>query len=297
MSLAAGARGVLGTGLVLAAGRGASVGAGAAGPAGAGVTRDGFGASAAAGVSGGRAVAGAGFPSGGPGGLRCRLGDGGAGGGRSFEVASLAGAAGDCDWRPAGRWPTRAGWSSRVSGTVSGFAAWSHGPPGGATGWVAAVAPVLVAGVGRADGSRGDRTLASSAGCAVGSAASGTVACADGAFRSTAALDSGSTAGCALGSALGGAFGSTTGFASAATWGFGGAGGCTFARGGGLEAAGLIGGAVAAEVVWGAAGAPDAPVPGRGWPASAAGGCDAEEEVGCPAGAGRPGGRASGGWG
>jgi hypothetical protein len=223
--------------MMLAAGRGASIGTGAAGPAGTGVTRDGFGASAAARVSGGRAEAGAGFR---PGGRRCRLGGGGVGVGRSFEDGSLADAAGGCTWRSAGRLPSRAGWSGRVSDTVPDFAAASPGPPGGAAGW--AVAPVLVAGVGRSDGSRGDRALASAASC-----------------------------------------------------GFGIGGGCSFAGAGGLEAAGLIGGAVAAEVVWGAAGAPDALVPGRGWPASAAGGCDAEEEMGCPAGAGRPGGRASGG--
>src|SRR5512132_1182128 len=120
MSLAAGALGVLGAGLVLAVGRGASVGAGAAGPVGAGVTRDGLSASAAAGVSGDCAEAGAGFRSGG---LRCRLGGGGAGVGRSFEDGSSVGAAGGCDWRPAGRLPTRAGWSGRVSDTVSGLAA------------------------------------------------------------------------------------------------------------------------------------------------------------------------------
>src|SRR5215211_2575632 len=123
MSLAAGALEVLGAGLVLAVGRGASVGAGAAGPVGAGVASDGFGASAAAGGSRDRAEAGAGFRSGGPGGLRCRLGGGGAGVGRSFEDGSLAGAAGGGDWRPAGRLPTRAGWSGRASDTVSGFAA------------------------------------------------------------------------------------------------------------------------------------------------------------------------------
>src|SRR5512132_1948931 len=78
---------------MLAAGRIASIGTGAAGPAGTGVTRDGFGASAAAGVSGGRAEAGAGFR---PGGWRCRLGGGGAGVGRSFEDGSLAGAGGGC---------------------------------------------------------------------------------------------------------------------------------------------------------------------------------------------------------
>jgi hypothetical protein len=213
---------------MLAASRGASIGTGAAGPAGTGVTRDGFGASAAARVSGGRAEAGAGFR---PRGWRCRLGGGGTEVGRSFEDGSLGGAAGGCTWRSAGRLPSRAGWSGRVSDTVSDFAAASPGPPGGAAGW--AVAPVSVAGVGRSDGSRGDRALASAASC-----------------------------------------------------GFGIGGGCTFAGAGGLEAAGLIGGAVAAEVVLGAAGAPDASVPGRGWPASAAG---------CPAGAGRPGGRASGG--
>src|SRR5215216_3301445 len=108
---------------MLAAGRDTSVGEGAVGPAGAGVTRDGFGASAATGVSGGGGEAGAGFRSGGSGGRRCRFGGGGAGVGRSFEDGSLAGAAGGCEWRPAGRLPTRAGRSGRVSDTVSGFAA------------------------------------------------------------------------------------------------------------------------------------------------------------------------------